>query len=103
MALGRPLTQYVNASGQIQVQLASQNSSGYLNVDYAVMDVFTNDGVAGTLWIPPQNYRWQYQLQVSSTGASTYASTDGINVNICVAPYTGGACVTPNVIVRLTT
>jgi hypothetical protein len=84
MALGRPLTQYVNASGQIQVQLASQNATGYLDVDYAVMDVFTNDGIAGTLWIPPQNYRWQYQLQVSSTGASQYASTEGINVNICV-------------------
>ena len=86
MALGRPLTQYVNASGQIQVQLASQNATGYLDVDYAVMDVFTNDGIAGTLWIPPQNYRWQYQLQVSSTGASQYASTEGINVNICVVP-----------------
>jgi len=74
----------VNASGQIQVQLASQNATGYLDVDYAVMDVFTNDGIAGTLGIPPQNYRGQYQLQVRSTGASQYASTEGINVNICV-------------------
>jgi hypothetical protein len=98
MVLGRPLTQYVNASGQVQIQLGSQNASGYLNVDYAVMDVFTNDGVPGTMWIPPLDYRWQYQLQVNSTGASQYASTDGINVNICVVPYTGGACVTPDVI-----
>jgi len=98
MALGRPLTQYVNASGQVQIQLASQNASGYINVDYAIIDVFTNDGVSGTLWTPPQNYRWQYQLQVNSTGATQYASTDGINVSICVVPFTGGACVTPQVI-----
>lgn len=98
MALGRPLTQYVNAAGQVQIQLASQNASGYLDVDYAVMDVFTNDGVSGTLWIPPQRYRWQYQLEVDATGATAYASTDGINVNICQVPYTGGACVTPDVI-----
>ena len=98
MALGRPLTQYVNSSGQIQIQLSSQNASGYLDVDYAVMDVFTNDGVSGTLWTPPQDYRWQYQLQVNSTDVSKYASQDGINVNICVVPYTGGACVTPDVI-----
>ncbi|MGA2859858.1 MAG: endo alpha-1,4 polygalactosaminidase [Candidatus Sulfotelmatobacter sp.] len=98
MALGRPLTQYVNSAGRIQVQLVSQNNTGYLNVDYAIMDVFTNDGVPGTLWIPPQNYRWQYQIQVNSTDAANYSSTDGINVNICVTSFLGGACVTPNVI-----
>ncbi|MEU0566986.1 endo alpha-1,4 polygalactosaminidase [Nonomuraea sp. NPDC005983] len=45
------------------------------------------------IWKPPVNSRWQYQLQ----GNTAYASTGGINVDICVAPQTGGACVRPTV------
>lgn len=45
------------------------------------------------LWKPPVNSRWQYQL----TGNTAFPATGGINVDICVAPYTGGACVRPQV------
>ncbi|MEV8635374.1 endo alpha-1,4 polygalactosaminidase [Streptosporangium sp. NPDC051023] len=58
----------------------------------------TATGTAGTTasagtWHPPVQSRWQYQLE----GNSAYASTGGINVDICVAPQTGGACVRPSV------
>ncbi|MEV7908011.1 hypothetical protein AB0P04_41055, partial [Streptomyces anulatus] len=42
-------------------------------------------------WHPPVQSRWQYQLE----GNPAYASTGGVNVDICVAPKTGGACVRP--------
>jgi hypothetical protein len=42
-------------------------------------------------WAPGVQTRWQYQLQ----GVSTFASTGGINVNICQVPFTGGSCVKP--------
>jgi hypothetical protein len=45
------------------------------------------------LWRPPLQSRWQYQLQ----GNPKYAATGGVNVDICVTPQTGGACVRPAV------
>jgi hypothetical protein len=48
---------------------------------------------AGACWKPPLNARWQYQLQPMAQ----YASTGGLNVDICAVPSTGGACVHPAV------
>ena len=48
---------------------------------------------AGACWKPPLNARWQYQLQPMAQ----YASTGGVNVDICAVPSTGGACVRPAV------
>ncbi len=42
-------------------------------------------------WHPPLDSRWQYQLQ----NLAAYASTGGINVDICAVPFTGGSCVQP--------
>ncbi|MFI6924849.1 endo alpha-1,4 polygalactosaminidase [Nonomuraea spiralis] len=44
-------------------------------------------------WKPPLQSRWQYQLQ----GNAKYAATGGVNVDICAAPQSGGACVRPSV------
>ncbi|MEU8321545.1 endo alpha-1,4 polygalactosaminidase [Nonomuraea sp. NPDC048881] len=44
-------------------------------------------------WRPPLQSRWQYQLQ----GNAKYAATGGVNVDICVVPQSGGACVRPAV------
>ncbi|MFF5205736.1 endo alpha-1,4 polygalactosaminidase [Streptosporangium sp. NPDC000396] len=48
---------------------------------------------AGPIWRPPVNARWQYQL----SGNAAYASTGGINVNICAKPANGSTCVKPQV------
>lgn len=48
---------------------------------------------SAAIWRPPVQSRWQYQLQ----GNQAFASTGGINVNICEVPQTGGACVRPTV------
>ncbi|MFI6324441.1 endo alpha-1,4 polygalactosaminidase [Nonomuraea sp. NPDC050556] len=53
----------------------------------------TTTAGGGGMWTPPLNARWQYQLQ----GDAAFASTGGIDVNICAVPYTGGACVKPTV------
>ncbi|MBB5083334.1 endo alpha-1,4 polygalactosaminidase [Nonomuraea endophytica] len=45
-------------------------------------------------WVPSTSDRWQYQLQPTATGAGTVG---GIRLNLCAVPYTGGACVKPNV------
>ncbi|MFI9559056.1 endo alpha-1,4 polygalactosaminidase [Nonomuraea endophytica] len=45
-------------------------------------------------WAPSTSDRWQYQLQPTATGAGT---AGGIRLNLCAVPYTGGACVRPNV------
>lgn len=50
-------------------------------------------GPAAVSWTPPVVARWQYQL----TGDPAFAATGGIEVGICSVPYTGGACVTPDV------
>ncbi|MEU1878059.1 endo alpha-1,4 polygalactosaminidase [Streptosporangium sp. NPDC020072] len=45
------------------------------------------------IWHPAPRSRWQYQLE----GNDAYASTGGVNVDICAVPQTGGACVRPDV------
>lgn len=45
------------------------------------------------MWRPPMQSRWQYQLE----GNPRFKATGGINVDICVKPQTGGACVRPTV------
>src|SRR5262249_35836303 len=47
----------------------------------------------GPCWHPALNSRWQYQLQ----DMDTHANTGGIDVDICAVPFTGGACVRPDV------
>ena len=49
---------------------------------------------AGACWTPPLNARWQYQLEARGL---RYVSTGGINVDLCVRPFTKGACVSPEV------
>lgn len=50
--------------------------------------------LAGNCWTPPVGARWQYQLE---PGLRKYDATGGINVDICVRPFGGGACVSPDV------
>lgn len=52
------------------------------------------DTNAGTCWTPPLQARWQYQLEAKR---NRYPESGGINVDICQKPFTGGACVTPDV------
>ncbi len=86
---------YINSStGEIRIQLASSNSSSFVDVDYETVAVYSNNGVVGALFQPATNSRWQYQLQAN---ANTFPATNGINVDICVVPFTGGACVQPAV------
>ncbi|GAA3171021.1 endo alpha-1,4 polygalactosaminidase [Nonomuraea roseoviolacea] len=53
----------------------------------------TSPSTTAGIWRPPVDSRWQYQLQ----GSKTYASTGGVNVDICGVPQSGGACVRPSV------
>jgi hypothetical protein len=46
---------------------------------------------ASSCWYPALESRWQYQLQ----NLAAYASTGGINVDVCAVPFTGGSCVQP--------
>src|SRR2546423_14066632 len=46
-----------------------------------------------SMWKPAIGDRWQYQLQ----NRRAFADTGGINVGICEVPFSGGACVRPNV------
>lgn len=48
----------------------------------------------GACWTPPLQSRWQYQLEARGR---RYLSTGGINVDICMRPFSGGACVSPEV------
>jgi hypothetical protein len=48
----------------------------------------------GACWTPPLDARWQYQLEGNP---GPFDSTGGINVDICVVPFTGGPCVSPDV------
>lgn len=52
------------------------------------------DTNAGACWTPPLVARWQYQLEGKR---NRYLAAGGINVDICFKPFTGGACVTPEV------
>jgi endo-alpha-1,4-polygalactosaminidase (GH114 family) len=45
-------------------------------------------------WVPKQSDRWQYQLE---GGKRSLAGSGGIDVDICHVPFTGGACVRPDV------
>ncbi|GAA1996662.1 endo alpha-1,4 polygalactosaminidase [Catenulispora subtropica] len=63
------------------------------NLSPASAPVTATTATSGGLWQPPLNSRWQYQLQ----GDAAYASTGGVDVDICTVPYTGGACVKPAV------
>lgn len=49
---------------------------------------------ASGLWRPPPGARWQYQLESKNR---QLAPTGGIDVDICQAPHSGGACVHPDV------
>ena len=48
----------------------------------------------GACWTPPVGARWQYQLEA---GPRKYDAMGGINVDICIKPFGGGACVSPEV------
>ena len=52
------------------------------------------DTGAGACWQPPLVARWQYQLEGR---AGQYEATGGIDVDLCLPPFTGGACVRPDV------
>jgi hypothetical protein len=60
----------------------------------ALGDPVPCDTGAGACWTPPVGARWQYQLEA---GSKKYAATGGINVDICVKPFGGGPCVSPEV------
>jgi hypothetical protein len=93
-----PRANYINTStGEIRIQVASGNSSSYVDIDYEQVSVYSNSGMRRMLWQPPTTIRWQYQLEVNADDAKDYPSTNGINVDICAVPFTGGACVEPQV------
>ena len=54
----------------------------------------TCDTTKGACWTPALQTRWQYQLEGKKR---RFVDTGGINVDICMAPSTGGACVSPEV------
>jgi hypothetical protein len=60
----------------------------------ALADPVPCDTGAGACWTPPVGARWQYQLEARSR---RLAATGGIDVDICVRPFTGGTCVSPDV------
>jgi glycosyl hydrolase family 114 len=60
----------------------------------ALADPFPCDTSAGACWTPTVGARWQYQLEARP---GRYDATGGINVDICVRPFGGGACVSPEV------
>jgi hypothetical protein len=89
---------YVNSTTrEIRVQLASSNASSYEDMDWISVAVYTNKGT-GTIFYPPTNYRWQYQLSATAADGTSYPSTQGIATTVCAVPYTGGACVKPQII-----
>ena len=92
---GRPLSNYVNRSTrEIRVQLASGNSSSYIDMDYESVSVYSNSGQPGSIWKPPVDVRWQWQIQARR---GVFKKTNGINVGICQPTYKGGPCVKPKV------
>jgi Glycoside-hydrolase family GH114/N-terminal glycosyl-hydrolase-114-associated domain len=89
---------YVNATTrEIRIQLASSNASSYEDIDWMSAAVYTSKGT-GTLFYPPADYRWEYQLTASAADGTSYPSTQGIATAVCAVPYTGGACVEPLII-----
>jgi hypothetical protein len=97
-ALGATVANYINSTTrEIRLQLASSNASSYIDVDWESVGVYSNKG-AGAIFQPPTAYRWQYQLSSNATLGAQFPSTQGINVDVCQAPFTGGVCVTPQII-----
>ena len=89
---------YVNSSTrEIRIQLASSNASSYEDVDWMLLALYTSTG-SGTIFYPPTNFRWQYQLSASAADGTSYSQTQGINTSVCSVPYTGGSCVSPMII-----
>lgn len=87
------LAAYVSgASGEIRIRLASRGSGG-AKLDYESLSVYSNTGVVGTLYQPPVNTRWQWQLQAN---AGVFPQTNGINVDVCEPSFLGGPCVKPD-------
>jgi len=58
----------------------------------------TCDTTKGACWTPALQTRWQYQLEGKQR---RFVDTGGINVDICMAPSTGGACVSPEALCYL--
>jgi hypothetical protein len=52
------------------------------------------DTTTGACWTPGLQTRWQYQLEGRR---NRFVDSGGINVDICVVPFTGGGCVAPDV------
>jgi hypothetical protein len=92
--IGRPLSNFINSNTrEIRVQLASGNSSSYVNMDYESFSVYSNSS-QGSMWVPPVDVRWQWQIQARP---GVFKNTNGINVGICQPTYKGGPCVKPEV------
>jgi endo-alpha-1,4-polygalactosaminidase (GH114 family) len=81
------------ATREIRVRIAS-HASGSAKLDWEALEVYSNDGAAGSPWAPPVGARWQWQLQGSP---GKHMSTGGIAVGICRPPIRGGDCVRPDV------
>jgi hypothetical protein len=89
---------YVNSTTrEIRIQLTSSNASSYEDMDWISVAVYTSSG-SGTIFNPPTNFRWQYQLSASAADGTSYPSTQGINTVVCAVPFTGGSCVEPMII-----
>jgi hypothetical protein len=73
------------ASAMLSIVLAPLPAAG---------DPVPCDTTAGACWTPPVGARWQYQLEARSR---KYDATGGINVDICLPPFGGGPCVSPEV------
>src|SRR5260370_5857810 len=89
---------YVNpTTREIRIQLASSNASSHEDMDWISLAVYTSSG-SGTIFNPPTNFRWQYQLSASAADGTSYPSTQGINTVVCALPFTGCSCVEPMII-----
>ena len=89
---------YVNSTTrEIRIQLTSSNASSHEDIDWISVAVYTSSG-SGTIFSPPTNFRWQYQLSASAADGTSYPSTQGINTVVCAVPFTGGSCVEPMII-----
>ena len=94
-ALDRPSSNYVDpGTRELRVQVRSANASSYMRMDYESLGIYSNNGNPGTIWIPPLDTRWQWQIQAR---ANTFPDTNGINIDICRRPFHGGPCVKPDV------
>jgi hypothetical protein len=89
---------YVNSSTrEIRIQLASSNNTSFEDMDWISVAVYINSG-SGTIFQPPADFRWQYQLTSTASDGTSFPSTQGINTTVCSVPFTGGSCVEPMII-----